>query len=391
VLRATVIALILAWPATLRAEVVRARWDLKVFSGPRRNHDRGQVMKGARFTVFERRDGKGCQSPWVRIGERAWVCGTGTEPTTEAPGGPTGPEVPAGHTLPASYVVTHDAPVFATLDDAAAGRGRRKLPGLGGYLFEAEQTVGGVRYYKAGGGWVPETHAKRVDSIPFRGVQLPAEAAGKRLAFVGPVAAQPVDAVGAPLAGTAPIAAQTYLGEVGAPVKAGKKLLYPVASDRFLRAEDVRLLRFAPAPAGVAADEHWVDVDLDQQTLVGWEGNRPAYATLVSTAHTATPIGTFHIERKRPTARMQSRPFYRHKWDTDAPWVMSIAGRIAMHTAYWHTDYGTARSMGCVNLSPLDARWLWEFTSPALPPGWLRIEADSKDRPTLVRIRRSHG
>jgi hypothetical protein len=34
---------------------------------------------------------------------------------------------------------------------------------------------------------------------------------------------------------------------------------------------------------------------------------------------------------------------------------------------------------------------VWDFTSPALPPGWLRIESDEQDQPTLVRIRRSKG
>ena len=69
---------------------------------------------------------------------------------------------------------------------------------------------------------MPDTHAKVVESISFRGVELPADAASKRLAFVGPVAATAVDAAGKPIAGAATIPAQSYLGEVGAPIKVGK-------------------------------------------------------------------------------------------------------------------------------------------------------------------------
>ncbi len=386
------LALLQVAPAAAQAEVIKTKYVLNVYAKPRKgSHDRGQVMAGGRFEVLEKAQGKGCRDAWLRIGERAWICSTGTDPTTEPAGGPTGPEVAAGKTLPTTYVVTRDAPVYPSLEAAAVGRGARKLPGLGGYRYAGADDIGGKRFLRVGGGWVPDTHAKVVESISFRGVELPADAASKRLAFVGPLAAMPVDAAGKPIAGAATIPAQSYLGEVGAPVKVGKLTLYPIGGDRYLRAGELCLVRFGKLPAGVTPGERWIDVDLDQQIMVGWEGTVPRYATLVSTAHTATPIGTFRIEKKRPSARMQSRPHYRTKWDIDAPWVISIAGRIAIHTAYWHTDYGTERSQGCVNLSPIDARWLWEFTSPALPPGWLRIETDSKDRPTLVRIRRSHG
>jgi hypothetical protein len=88
---------------------------------------------------------------------------------------------------------------------------------------------------------------------------------------------------------------------------------------------------------------------------------------------------------------MTSKPHYRTKWDTYTPWVISINGRIALHAVYWHEEFGRTKSQGCVNLAPTDAQWVWDFTSPALPPGWLRIESDEQDQPTLVRIRRSKG
>jgi hypothetical protein len=40
-----------------------------------------------------------------------------------------------------------------------------------------------------------------------------------------------------------------------------------------------------------------------------------------------------------------------------------------LHGAYWHDGFGSGRSHGCVNLSPRDARWLFDWASPSLPEG----------------------
>jgi hypothetical protein len=45
------------------------------------------------------------------------------------------------------------------------------------------------------------------------------------------------------------------------------------------------------------------------------------------------------------------------------------------------------KSHGCVNLSPLDARWLFDFTGPRLPPGWVAAYPTEGDPGTVVRVR----
>jgi len=52
----------------------------------------------------------------------------------------------------------------------------------------------------------------------------------------------------------------------------------------------------------------------------------------------------------------------------------------ALHGAFWHSNYGIEMSHGCVNLSPLDAKHLFFFTEPRLPPGWHGVWA-SETRP----------
>jgi lipoprotein-anchoring transpeptidase ErfK/SrfK len=54
----------------------------------------------------------------------------------------------------------------------------------------------------------------------------------------------------------------------------------------------------------------------------------------------------------------------------DVPYVQYFEGGYALHAAYWHDAFGTARSHGCINLSPIDARRVFLFTEPAVPDGW---------------------
>jgi lipoprotein-anchoring transpeptidase ErfK/SrfK len=109
---------------------------------------------------------------------------------------------------------------------------------------------------------------------------------------------------------------------------------------------------------------------------------------MVSTARTATPTGVFHIYKKRAVSFMKSKPEHRNKYNLDTPWVMTLKGRIAMHAVYWHDEFGTARSHGCVNLAPQDAKWIWDWTLPAVPEGWLRVDTAEPDEGTVVRIRK---
>ena len=47
----------------------------------------------------------------------------------------------------------------------------------------------------------------------------------------------------------------------------------------------------------------------------------------------------------------------------DVPYVMYFYRGYGLHGAYWHNNFGTPMSHGCVNLSVDDARWLYEWAS----------------------------
>nr|HEX4319054.1 L,D-transpeptidase [Kofleriaceae bacterium] len=149
-------------------------------------------------------------------------------------------------------------------------------------------------------------------------------------------------------------------------------------------------------PAGVADHERWLDVDLDTQILVAYDGDAPTFATLVSTGRPGdwqTPTGIYRIRDKDPKARMRYTPpessGVTETWDVaDVPFVMSFRRNFALHGAYWHDSFGRQRSHGCVNLSPPDAKRIYEFVLPNAPDGFADVEADGDGTPVVIHDRR---
>jgi hypothetical protein len=150
-----------------------------------------------------------------------------------------------------------------------------------------------------------------------------------------------------------------------------------------------RLTRLDP-PAEIDVDELWVDVDLQQQTLVVFRGEAPQYATLISSGSYKhpTPPGLYRITSKMAYSDMRSRPGDEESYYVEGvPWVMYFDGRYALHGTFWHNRFGMRTSHGCVNLSATDARWLFDRIDPTLPGGWLSAYAHPRVPGTLLRVR----
>lgn len=162
--------------------------------------------------------------------------------------------------------------------------------------------------------------------------------------------------------------------------------------DGFVAGRDVTRPTLADLPPEVLGpSEVWIDVDRATQTLVVYEGLRPIFATLVSTGRAGhdTPTGSFRIWVKLAEDGMDDleRTDAESNYLIEAvPWVQYFSEGVALHAAFWHDDFGRARSHGCVNLSPRDARAVFERTSPVLPEGWTFIRARGKEG-TVVQIR----
>ena len=116
-------------------------------------------------------------------------------------------------------------------------------------------------------------------------------------------------------------------------------------------------------PPGVPADA--IAVDTYEQTLAVYRGGQLVFGTLVSSGSRWFPTrpGTFQIWAKLWADRMTG--VYRddrsdYYYLEDVPFVLYYDGDRALHGAYWHDNFGVQTSHGCVNLSPADARWLFD-------------------------------
>lgn len=178
-------------------------------------------------------------------------------------------------------------------------------------------------------------------------------------------------------------------------------------------------------PKAASDGEKWIDISIENQVLVAWQGKTPLYATLVSTGQDgmgdplttkSTIRGTFRIRDKHVTTVMDSNgrsaegggpapaasesgrdpregKTVRRGQGTfelrDVPWVQYFAAGFALHTAYWHDVYGLPRSHGCVNLSPIDGHWLFQWTEPRVPDTWHGVVAGTDTAPgTTVNVHR---
>lgn len=113
----------------------------------------------------------------------------------------------------------------------------------------------------------------------------------------------------------------------------------------------------------VSSPERWIDVNLSTQTIVAYEGDVPVFSTLVSTGmwNFPTVTGDFHTYLKYESQDMNGYLLGYDYYLTDVPYVMYFYEDYAIHGAYWHNSFGTPMSHGCVNVSPVDAGWLFEW------------------------------
>ncbi|HZO15083.1 MAG TPA: L,D-transpeptidase [Polyangiaceae bacterium] len=136
----------------------------------------------------------------------------------------------------------------------------------------------------------------------------------------------------------------------------------------------------------------WLDISLANQYMVVWHGRKPIYATLISSGQDrlgdpkegpATIQGVFRLRAKHVTRAVDERETNHAYSVGDAPWVMEFAEGFSLIGCYWHTAFGEARSYHDIGLSPIDARWIFNWSEPAIPDGWHSVSI-AEDEPTTV-------
>jgi lipoprotein-anchoring transpeptidase ErfK/SrfK len=161
-------------------------------------------------------------------------------------------------------------------------------------------------------------------------------------------------------------------------------------AEQYVHGEYVRVVTTTARPEGVAPDEKWIAVNRTEQTVAAYEGDQMVFATLVSTGLPwwQTPDGLFRIWTKRRIGDMTGgSPTGEYYYLVqDVPWTMYFHGPYALHAAYWHDDFGYEHSRGCVNLSPRDARWLFEWSSPSVPGDQVEMFSNAGNPGTWVYV-----
>ncbi len=160
---------------------------------------------------------------------------------------------------------------------------------------------------------------------------------------------------------------------------AGLRYLETTKGD-WIRDENlVEVDRMPGHPGWVKPGRTWIHVSILKQTMVAYEGDTPVYVTLVSTGADglgdpktthSTVRGEFLIHTKHVTATMDSDEVGDEFDLRDVPYVQYFSEGFAFHAAYWHDTFGQPHSHGCVNLSPIDSRWLFHWTDPPVPQTW---------------------
>jgi lipoprotein-anchoring transpeptidase ErfK/SrfK len=116
-----------------------------------------------------------------------------------------------------------------------------------------------------------------------------------------------------------------------------------------------------PQKPPVGNGARWIEVNLSEQRVYAWEGDVLLNSFLVSTGTWATPTvtGTFSIWHKTPLQAMSGPGYYL----PDVPYVMYFYKDYGFHGTYWHNNFGTPMSHGCVNLTIPDSEWLYNWAS----------------------------
>lgn len=121
------------------------------------------------------------------------------------------------------------------------------------------------------------------------------------------------------------------------------------------------LASFDLSEAEMIEEGRWIDIDLSSQRVSAYEGEDLIRSFVVSTGTSAHPTvtGQFRVYIKLFATDMAGPGYYL----PDVPYTMYFYRGYALHGTYWHSNFGTPMSHGCVNLYTPDAEWLFNFAS----------------------------
>lgn len=143
--------------------------------------------------------------------------------------------------------------------------------------------------------------------------------------------------------------------------------------------------------AAASPNDRWIEVDLSEQLLRAWDGDVIFLETPISSGlpRTPTPTGEFRVWVKLRASKMEGGQGRYYYYLPNVPYIMYFENDqvpgwkgYGIHGAYWHNDFGTPRSHGCVNVHPSVAEKLYYWATPILPANKSSVFA-SPDNPGI--------
>jgi hypothetical protein len=299
--------------------------------------------------------------------------------------------------LPYLYgqVVTASAPVYGSMEDASKARNPiYRMDGQFLYVsYEYTEVVNDMRVYMiAPGVWMNAVDVHRIGTPTFQGLEFyrtPRNPFGWVLT--------PVETRTEPGYLTGSYTGQWFnrqdVVQVYSIETAESLEWLEVRPGEWVEKRYVGLVRPRIMPPFEEIEDRWIEIDLYEQTVAVYDGGRLVFATMISSGIEPfwTRPGLFQITEKLETTPM-SGSFEIDRSDyyylEDVPWTMYFDEARALHGAYWHTGYGYPRSHGCVNISPGDARWLYDWAEVG---DWVFVHDPSGLTPTDPALYGSGG
>jgi lipoprotein-anchoring transpeptidase ErfK/SrfK len=127
---------------------------------------------------------------------------------------------------------------------------------------------------------------------------------------------------------------------------------------------------------GVSNEEKRIEVDLTNQRLYAFEGNNKIYDFLISSGKWGrTPTGEFRIWIKLKYTKMSggSKELGTYYYLPNVPYTMFFSNDkvpswrgFGIHGTYWHSNFGTPMSHGCINMKTEEAEKIFYWAAPDL-------------------------
>lgn len=136
-----------------------------------------------------------------------------------------------------------------------------------------------------------------------------------------------------------------------------------------------------------------IEVDLTNQKVYAYEGDRKVYEFLVSTGKWGrTPTGNFKIWGKSRYQKMSGGSGSSYYYLPNVPFIMWIDGPgmaasrgYSLHGTYWHNNFGHPMSHGCINMRTEDAQTLFYWSDPEVGnANTSRADANNPGTPVII-------